>query len=533
VTHSSVSPYNCLGRRTRLPQHGRAGHIIFLFSSAGFGSGRFISSSLRNISLRASCLIFIGIWISLFSREAYSSQEYCSSVKYNAKSDRARDIEFVFDKAYLCGKFANGDWWVAAGESKAVTIIDVLPKSGTGFNGLEINPSSKLKQGFDERIYGYDSAMNAELPLHVSGDASIVKAVSVATEKNKCRPCLQFAAVLTVLRAPVAESDSALRPAYFGSDKTVHQVDKNIAGRLPKYRVDCCSEAKYRDFEVIAERYRRVQLDHLENWMGGNMHPAENMPDYGASIAVDSAVSVLRFLLSDFDLQRQSHRLALVRYLQMGVDLQAMALAGVKWPGNGGHGNGRKLPILFAATLLDQDQFNNVLAKTVFSEDAQIYFSEKAGKALYGVRCTDNEYWMTTRLDKGARDCRDPYGYIDGGGHEIGEAYQLCCTSMPWKYTALAVRMLGWEKFWRNDAFLEYADRWVNEGTWASPDPCAPYNNLPGDYLQAYGAGKGQDCIPGEGRYKNKHGTNRDAGHYRSPLGDQLWRTYRRQLSAR
>jgi hypothetical protein len=507
--------------------------MVFRLSSAGFWSGRLFFTLPRDISLRTSCMMLIGICLSFFCRAACSSQEYCSSVKYNAKADRAGDIEFFFDKPYLCGKFANGDWWVSADRSKAVTIIDVLPKSGTGFNGLEINPSSKLKQGFDERIHGYDPAMNAKLPLHVSGDASLVKAVSVASEKKKCRPCLQFAAVLTVLRTPIANGDNALRPAYFGSDKTVFQVGKNIAERLPKYRVDCCSAAKYGDFEVIAERYKRVQLDHLENWMGGIMHPAENMPDYGASIAVDSSVSALRFLLNDFDVQRQPHWLALVRYLQMGVDLQAMALAGVQWPGNGGHGNGRKLPVLFAATLLNQGDFSKVLAKTVFSEDAQAYFSEKAGRALFGVRCTDNEYWMTTRLDKGARDCRDPYGYIDGGGHEIGEAYQLCCTAMPWKYTALAVRMLGWEKSWGNDAFLEYADRWVNEGTWASPDPCAPYNNLPEDYRRTYGAGKGQDCIPGEGRYKNKHGTNKDAGHYRSPLGDQLWRTYRRQLSAR
>ena len=98
---------------------------------------------------------------------------------------------------------------------------------------------------------------------------------------------------------------------------------------------------------------------------------------------------------------------------------------------------------------------------------------------------------------------------------------------MPWKYTALAVRMLALEKAWAYDPLLEYVDRWVSEGAWASPDPCAPYNNVPDDYLRSYGPNKARECIPGAGRYKDKHGTNKDAGFYRSALGDQMWRIFR------
>jgi len=149
---------------------------------------------------------------------------------------------------------------------------------------------------------------------------------------------LQFAAILTVLKSPPDQSSEFFRPAYFGNEKVHYAVPKDILKRFPRLPVTCCSEAKNDDFENILRRYRGVQLDHLEKWMGRDMHPIDNMPDYGASIATDNAVSALRFMLSDFDFERQTHRLAFLSYLQMGVDFKGMAMAGVKWPGAGGHG---------------------------------------------------------------------------------------------------------------------------------------------------------------------------------------------------
>jgi hypothetical protein len=251
------------------------------------------------------------------------------------------------------------------------------------------------------------------------------------------------------------------------------------------------------------------------------------MPGYGAAIASQNAIAVLRFLLDDFSLSRKYHKQALVNYLQMAIDLHGMANEGMRWKGDGGHGNGRKLPILFASHVLGKERFLDVFESASFSEDEQVYYSEKISKALFGKKCSDEQYWMTTRFGKGSRDCRDPYGFIDGGGHEIGAAYQSCCTAMPWKYTALAVRLLRLDEKWMNMAFFDYVDRWVNQGVWASPDPCAPYNDIPGDYKKLYGPTDNGECIKGEGRYKDKHVANKDAGHYRDAFGDQMWRQFR------
>ena len=55
-----------------------------------------------------------------------------------------------------------------------------------------------------------------------------------------------------------------------------------------------------------------------------------------------------------------------------------------------------------------------------------------------------------------------------------GDSYQYCCTSMGWKGAALALKL--WpdaRATFADDAFVEYAERWVNVGAWAQPDPCA------------------------------------------------------------
>lgn len=457
---------------------------------------------------------------------AEANEKTCTSIRHPSPSGQKFDIVFNFDKPYVCGQFANGDWWVSTDASGTVTLTAAQPEAGDGMNGLEINPASKSRQGFDKRISGYDASLFASLPLRLNGDVSVVKAASVAADKTKCRPCLQFAAVLTVVKTPVPNSGNVLRPGYFGTRKTYYTLSHGIDSRLGKLSATCCSEAKRGDFEKIAGRYQGVQLDHLEGWIGRSLHPIDNMPDYGASIATDNAVSVLRFMLNDFNIGRKAHKSALLNYLQMAVDIQSMAASGVKWPANGGHGNGRKLPLVVAAALLGDSSFLDAMRASSFSEDEQVYYSSASQKALYGRTCSDKQYWMTIWSGKGPRDCRDPYGYIDGGGQELGEAYQKCCTAKPWKYTALAISLLGIRDSWRNDAFLQYVDRWVGHGVWASPDSCAPFNGNSADYGISYGPAYGK-CIAGVGRYQHKHGANRDSGYYDNEFAEQMWRKFK------
>jgi len=455
----------------------------------------------------------------------YADISKCSSVKYSSPSSDKNNIIFTFDKYYQCGQFANGDWWVTVDSSQQVIIKSISPNSKNMMNGVEKNPSSKYKQGFDYRLSGYDSSLNLRFPMPVSGETSIVKVVSISSNKSKCRPCLQFAAVLSIVKSPIDNSKNVLRPGYFGSKKTYYSFSDDMVKKLPKYPRKFIINAKKWTFDRVSKRYAGVQLDHLEGWVSRFMHPADNMPDYGASIATDNAVSILRLLLDDFDFTKKEHKLALIGYLQMAVDLQAMAANGVTWPANGGHGNGRKLPILFAGYMLNESIFYESMAQSSFSEDNQIYKSKQNGRALFGVKCTASEYWKKILTKNGKKDCRDPYEFIDGG-HDIGGAYQYCCTAKPWKYTALVVSLLGLKQKWNNDAFFDYVERWVKHGAWTKPDSCAKYNGIPEDMNIKFGGNN--SCILGGGRFIELHGKGKDGGYYDSKFGDKMWLYYKK-----
>ncbi len=466
--------------------------------------------------LAASCLIFVSL-------PSTSAELTCGSVKYSAPSGLGNAVEFVFDKPYACGQYANGDWWVSAGPRGHVKIISILPEALAGLSGFEVNPSSRSKQGFDRRVAGYDKTLQPNLPLTLTGDVSLVKAVSANVVKANCLPCLQYVAVLTVLAKPDSDSKVMFRPGYFGKKKFSYSADSIEKKRLSRISASCCSAAKEIPFNILAMRYAGVQIDHLEGWVGRSVHPVDNMPDYGSAIARDSSTAILRMLLDDFEPDKPVHRAALIGYLQMSIDLLSMAENGVRWSADGGHGNGRKLPLLFGGYFLEEDRFYKAVNQSAFSEDEQVYFSSVVNRALYGRICSDADYWMQQRSKKGPKDCRDPYGFIDGGGQDIGDGYQFCCTAMPWKYTALVIRLLGLEGKWNNDAFLQYVDRWVNHGAWASPDPCSPYNNSPAGYGIEYGPKSSGRCIEGAGRYVDKHGSKKNSGYYGSRFGDQVW----------
>lgn len=480
------------------------------------------ASAFRNcLSLLAAlCLAFV-------AHNVDAAGQACSSIRYSLPSSPGSEIVFNFDRAYSCGIYANGDWWVSAGNNQPVRIVSILPAAENGLHGFEINPSSRSSQGFDRRIAGYSELLTPILPIKLSGSASIVKAVSAASGDLRCKSCLQYAAVLTVTAEPENNSLAMFRPGYFGNRKSSFSVDSVRPDKLPRIPISCCSAAKAMSLNDLAARFKGVQLDHLVGWPGRGLHPLDNMPDYGAFIARDTAVSALRFLLDDFDMNQAAHRAALVNYLQMSIDLLSMAENGVVWPADGGHGNGRKLPLLLGGYFFDNDRFYGAMNKTTFSEDEQIYFSAVSGRALFGRPCEDKLYWMQIRQGKGPKDCRDPYGYIDGGGQDVGNAYQLCCTAMPWKYAALVVRLLNLERRWGNDAFLQYVDRWVAHGAWAFPDPCAAFNGNVADYGIAYGKRNIGGCVAGRGRFVEMHGANKGKGHYGNQFGDQLWQWHR------
>ncbi|MGA8519120.1 MAG: hypothetical protein WB735_13465, partial [Pseudonocardiaceae bacterium] len=389
-------------------------------------------------------------------------------------------ITWTFDRAYPSGQFANGDYWVLG----PVQIVMMTPPATSGRNGWMVNPVG-FTQGYDNRtqLNGaspvYNAALQPRLPYVANPGSSVIKAISVDPTLATCRPCLKTAAVLTVVGSvPPENGRSTFRPPYFGTAKPMISTASMRLDLLPSL-VPPQSEGPIESLSALTDRFKRVQLDHvLPTWLGDNMHPADNMPNYGASIGRDTGDAALRLMLNE---PLKTKLPAVITYVQYGIDTYYTLLGGMKWLGEGGHGNGRKLPITFAAVLLDDPAMKRAVsegpATKSFGEDDQVYFSSRAnggsGQVLWGAECTEAQYWTKITTNNGRRDCRDPYGYVDGGGAEIGQAYQFCCTSKEWKGTALALHLMpGLGVVWNNPYFMLYVDRWVNFGVWAQPDPC-------------------------------------------------------------
>jgi hypothetical protein len=489
----------------------------------------------------------------------------CASVTYAAPSGVANDIVFTFDKPYVCGQFANGDWWVAKDASGFVTITAITPNASAGKNGFEVNPSSPAQQAFDSTAsVPFNAALMPALPLAVTGVSSVVKGVSKPVPSL---PQLQFAAVLTVVNAPIANSSEVFRPGYFGAaGKVFYNVPSAAAvAGLPLGSHTAVGVPSAAGFTMasIVTRYRQVQLDHNSGFAGRDMHPADNMPDYGAQIATDNATYLLRMLLSDFNYSNATHRQALIGYLQMAIDIRAMAVGGSEWNADGGHANGRKLPLQFAHMVFGGTDFSNAIAASIFSEDRQVYRSVATGEVLWGrvFAATEVEYWRTTigalgeAPPGGAKDIRDYYGRVDGAGYQLGQPaeYQGCCTSLPWKYTVLALYLLGLESppasipLPATSNLVEYVERWVNYGYKAAdtitninlttgvitPVPhglavCArPLVPSAALYGVNYGPDGGGSCIVGLNNWTVLDNTSANGGGYGSVFGNELWAWYR------
>jgi hypothetical protein len=205
-------------------------------------------------------------------------------------------------------------------------------------------------------------------------------------------------------------------------------------------------------------------------WVGtgffGFEEPVENMPQYGLEYGRVAGISAL---LLCTDVKPEQKELLLVNYVQIGIDLGGMIRAGHPgWTGWGGHGSGRKLPIVFAGLLLGDDELAGIggsYPKVSFGEDEQTAY----GDCWTGAKVV---FAGHSGIDAATGQARSrgngwgPYEHTPSqwqDGQNTSESYRRCCTSVGWVAQALALRLLHAEKMWNHDAFFDYVDRWMYE----------------------------------------------------------------------
>ncbi|HET6247014.1 MAG TPA: hypothetical protein VFE47_04885 [Tepidisphaeraceae bacterium] len=400
-------------------------------------------------------------------------------------------MTWTFDKPAHVGQFINGDWYVVG----AVTIVQIDPKPLHGAeipkgqldhmdnerpadqrvrNGFMLNPPAAMKVSYDSGVRNYfDPSLIQKLPVAMTPGDSLVSSISMpkglelnAPLRNKIErgvedsSPIETAAVLTCVAEP--QPADAFRPAFCDRTQKIY-----LARNLHRELLPTAAAAK--SIPDILQYVRFTQRPWVGTCFFGFEEPVENMPSYGLEYG---RVSGMCALLLCTDLIAEKKEVLLDNYVQVGIDLGGMIRAGHPgWYCWGGHGSGRKLPIVFAGILLGDEQLANIhtsFPNTCFGEDEQTAYgtSWTGAKVVFTGHSGIDEVTGVGR-NKGRGEPWGPYEHTPPaqwkGGQITSESYRRCCTSIGWVAEALALRLMHAEKTWNHDAFFDYVDRWMEE----------------------------------------------------------------------
>lgn len=363
-------------------------------------------------------------------------------------------IIWTFSEPARVGRFVNGDPYIVG----PATIVAIDPPPEGGRNGSVLNlPATNNRSGFDDRVEGnrYDPGLRSDPPIRmVPGDA-LVSTISVETvgelkavlrRSDDTHSPVRTASILTCMDAPVPTD--AFRPSYCDPSNTVYlarNLHRERLSNLPRV----LSTPSLSEFEGYL---RRPWIDTVQFEFDC---PIEYMPHYGREIG--RAVGMVSLMLM-LDFTPEEKEPLLVYLVQYGVDLYGAVQAGHPgWPAHGGHGNGRKWPIVFAGVLFEDEAMQHPDAK--FGEDMQTMYGEgwTGAGALYAGHVGKDG--VPGQVGWGAYEHLQPRDWPS----MIGESYRRCCTSIAWVGQALAAQLLDAEDAWDHPAFFDYVDRWMTE----------------------------------------------------------------------
>ncbi|MGC8642765.1 MAG: hypothetical protein ACP5XB_23140 [Isosphaeraceae bacterium] len=400
-------------------------------------------------------------------------------------------ITWSFDRPSRVGHFINGDWYVVG----PVRVSSIAPRPLFGAeiprreldqvdrerpekvrvrNGFMLNPPAEMKVAYDSGVRNwFEPALIQRLPVALQPGDSLVSTISMprglvlhAQLRNKIErgvddsSPIRTAAVLTCVEAP--QPPDAFRPPFCAGRKPIYLARNLRRELLPQ-------AARTPSTPRVAQYVRFTQRPWVGSCFFGFEEPVENMPQYG--LEYGRVVGLCALLLCT-DLSPAEKEPLLVNLVQVGIDLGGMVRAGHPgWTGWGGHGSGRKLPVVFAGLLLGETDWANVnrsFPQTSFGEDEQTAYGPCwTGAKVVFAGHSGIDVATGIGRDRGRGHAWGPYEHLHPSAwkedQNTSEAYRRCCTSVGWVAQALAIRLMHAEKAWGHDAFLDYVDRWMFE----------------------------------------------------------------------
>lgn len=398
-------------------------------------------------------------------------------------------ITWTFEKPTRIGQFVNGDWYVVG--SVTIKAIDPEPLYGPQIprreldridkerkhehrirNGFMLNPPAEMKVAYDSGVRNwFDPSLIQRLPVTINPGDSLVSTISMpknlvlaAQLRNKIErgvgdsSPIRTVAVLTCVGEP--QPADAFRPAFCDRRQKIYLARNLKRELLP-------AAAATESMPKVQQYIRFTQRPWVGTCFFGFEEPVENMPQYGREYGRVVGISTL---LLCTQLKPQEKEPLLVNFVQVGIDLGGMVRAGHPgWTGWGGHGSGRKLPIVFAGLMLGDEELANVnqsFPKVSFGEDEQTAYGDcwTGAKVVFAGHSGID---AATGAGRVRGSGWGPYEHVHPAqwkeGQETSESYRRCCTSVGWVAQALALRLMHAEEVWGHDAFFDYVDRWMCE----------------------------------------------------------------------
>jgi len=409
-------------------------------------------------------------------------------------------ITWTFSEAVECGQFANGDYWVVG----PVTITSITPATtvvdGASMHGSMINPPiSTNNQGFDSRIgdgntYNPDKNVALLLPsLVVQPGSSLLSCESkLKTETNpQNNPQMNTIAILTVLDAPANEGD--FRPPYIGAGNKALNWNKNDLDYTKLGSL--ANPGGTYPLETVAARFERPWIEINLTWAGRNMHPDLNQRSldngvgaYGRELANTIGAGLVALQLNYTDAEKET---LLIRMVQYGIDVYGVAKMGGVWLNDGGHNMGRKMPMLLAGYMLDDEnimEYADGAKHPIFQEDHGMFYvsqkevdqyiqiSDGRARAIYTSDMIGMAEWGEKHRGTPTRDGSNWNAYY----RDIAGTTMVA--------PAIAAHIMGLEEEWNSPHFFDYMDRLVGNQT----PTFSPWgNNIPAFALNMWKAYRG------------------------------------------
>ena len=377
---------------------------------------------------------------------------------YAATSLTQFGITWTFDRDYTTGQFANGDHWVVG----PVKITSISPRSvvsgGATMHGSMTNPAPGADQGYDSRIKNnpYVSAANVAraFPFTVQPGSSLLSSESYTEKAVNNGPQLKTIAILTVLGS--AAPAGTFRPPYMGTDKPLRWNKSQLQySKLRSLPVVANAPA----LASVEKNFERPWIEQKTNWTGRFMHPDTNMPDYGREMAHTLGSGLLSLQLNYTNAQKEK---LLVRLVQYGIDIYGAAKAGTKWSADGGHNQGRKMPLLLAGVMLgdsDIQGYADGTARRIFQEDQQTWYvvQSDVGRTLYTADGRPRDKYIAS--DVGTPEWGEKHASTPSRDGRNWDTYYRDVSGAPTVGHILTARLMKLEGIWKWAPVFDYYDR--------------------------------------------------------------------------